>query len=362
MPVENLRVLHVSEVLTGGIATYLNQLLPLQRSSFGAGQVGLVAPAEQLTQLSAATRSGICIFPYDRKSRRPDAWWRLHRAVTSSVSDFAPALIHAHSSFAGAICRLPAPRKPIVYTPHGWAFDMEASRFFRWGCALIERALAPSTHAVICVSKAERDNALARMLPAELLAVVHSGIRDSPIEPVAKSNRPGPIRLLFVGRFDEQKGLDWLLRVFKQLPCDRFTLQCVGDTVHGAPFKFPALPNLTVCGWQPQDALEEFYDRADAVIMPSRWEAFGFVAVEAMRRGTAVLASNRGGLPEVINEDECGRVFELEKPRRLIEFLLSTSRAELLSLGQAGRQRFLAHFTSGQMHRNTVAVYMRALV
>ena len=50
----------------------------------------------------------------------------------------------------------------------------------------------------------------------------------------------------------------------------------------------------------PGAASTRYYAAADGLVVPSRWEGFGLVAIEAMRAGTAVIASDRGALPELV--------------------------------------------------------------
>lgn len=65
-------------------------------------------------------------------------------------------------------------------------------------------------------------------------------------------------------------------------------------------------------GKQPQEKLCEWYGRMDIVLMPSRSEGFGLTAIEAMANGCVVVASNAGGLPEVIEDEKAGMIHNVE--------------------------------------------------
>ncbi|HEY7036326.1 MAG TPA: glycosyltransferase [Thermomicrobiales bacterium] len=125
--------------------------------------------------------------------------------------------------------------------------------------------------------------------------------------------------VLFVGRVDPIKGIDTLLCT--ALAFDRFgtkaTILFVGGDLDDAgepvgPLKgvveeasrLGVASRFRFVGSQPQDRLPLYYGAADAVAVPSRYESFGLVAVEAMACGRPVVASRVGGLTFTV-EDGC---------------------------------------------------------
>jgi D-inositol-3-phosphate glycosyltransferase len=126
--------------------------------------------------------------------------------------------------------------------------------------------------------------------------------------------------LLFVGRLTPIKGLDTLLRALAALRSDglahtRLRLLVVGGTKgdpgDGAQLRRLA-QDLGVGAWvdlrgpQPQDALPDYYAAADLCVMPSRYESFGMVALEAMACGVPVIASRVGGLALTVQDRVTG--------------------------------------------------------
>ena len=89
-------------------------------------------------------------------------------------------------------------------------------------------------------------------------------------------------------------------------------LHVIGACVNEDRTEEPA-SNVNILGWLPRHAIDRYYAAADAVVMPSRWEGFGLVAIEAMRNGTAVIVSNRGALPELVEDGKTGHVFDLDE-------------------------------------------------
>uniref|UniRef100_UPI004026F863 glycosyltransferase n=1 Tax=Dialister sp. TaxID=1955814 RepID=UPI004026F863 len=226
--------------------------------------------------------------------------------------------------FLGKHCR-------VLYNAHGWAFFRDTAEWKRKIYALIERMLLQVTDAVINVSNYEYKAALRYGLPPKKQYVVYSGIsvEKEPLDlSIQFSN--DTINLLFVGRFDPQKGVDCLLRFFKKCQRKNIHLYLIGDNViGGSHIEKENSDRLTFLGWVPHEKVGSYYAASDAVIMPSRWEAFGLVAVEAMKYGKTVIASNRGVLPEIIKDGENGCVFDFDNPQTLKAILCKLNKPEL---------------------------------
>lgn len=117
--------------------------------------------------------------------------------------------------------------------------------------------------------------------------------------------------LLFVGRFEAMKGLDILIRAMGMLRHrHRLQLLVVGGDGDGAPetIRFRELAGtegvqdrVTFTGRRDQSVLPWYYSAADALVMPSRYESFGMVALESLACGTAVVATRVGVMETVIN-------------------------------------------------------------
>jgi glycosyltransferase involved in cell wall biosynthesis len=86
-------------------------------------------------------------------------------------------------------------------------------------------------------------------------------------------------------------------------------------------------------GWIGPDEIEAQMNEMDAVVVPSRWEGFGLVVLEAMRCGKPVIVSDRGGLPELVIHGFNGLIFSFDDPHSLVRVLESLSRGDLRRLG-----------------------------
>ena len=116
-----------------------------------------------------------------------------------------------------------------------------------------------------------------------------------------------------VSRLEPIKGMDLVVPAFAEV-LKRFPevrLLVVGDgSLHAMMQRQAAelgcADRITWVGRQPQEELNKWYGQMDIVLMPSRSEGFGLTAIEAMANGCVMVASNVGGLPEVVRDGVCG--------------------------------------------------------
>jgi D-inositol-3-phosphate glycosyltransferase len=171
--------------------------------------------------------------------------------------------------------------------------------------------------------------------------------------------------LLFVGRIEPLKGIDTLLRAMallvEQKPHWRgnMCLAIIGGDKRETPAQWSTEMKrlrrlqgelgigelVTFQGSQDQRKLPAFYSAADAVIVPSHYESFGMVALEAMACATPVIASNVGGLRYTVRDGETGLLVPREDPAALAESIALLLEDEPLRLrmganGQRHAQRY----------------------
>jgi glycosyltransferase involved in cell wall biosynthesis len=358
-----VRIIHCAETIKGGIATYLRELIRLQAQSFSPESVVVVIPETQVQELPVP--DGVKVITYPVMARRSWSAAQLAWQVAMAAKTFQPSIVHVHSSFAGAAVRpalgLIGMADRIVYCPHGWAFDRQMPLWAKRMAMLIERTMARFCAQIVCVSEHERQSALAAGLPASKLQLVLNGIATHAPDPAGIDPQwpAGALRLLFVGRFDPQKGADIFCSALERLGPRVHAILAGGNVVSGqqGPLKLPA--NATSIGWVNHAQLEVLLRSADVLVMPSRWEGFGLTAAEAMRAGLAVLASRVGGLPEVVQEGVTGLLFDPREIDELAHILASTPANQWKAMGTAGRRRFARLFTMDRVHLEIVQVYQK---
>jgi glycosyltransferase involved in cell wall biosynthesis len=278
-------------------------------------------------------------------------------------------LLHAHlphGEVYGELALRAFPQRPLVISRHN------DDRFRRWLPA--RWAFAPSIRRagrIIAISQAVRRFLLeVEGAPAEKVAVIPYGL-DA--EAFARSAHPGAFRgqidprpaplVVFVGRLTRQKGVDVLLRAFADVERNHPTARLIlaGD----GPDR-PALMALAqrlglrramFLGWR-SDAADILAD-ADLAVMPSRWEGFGLVALEAMALAKPVVASRVSALPEIVAPEKTGLLVPPGDAGGLaaaIDALLADpARAE--AMGRAGQARVRSEFPVGRMAGRTADVY-----
>jgi glycosyltransferase involved in cell wall biosynthesis len=103
--------------------------------------------------------------------------------------------------------------------------------------------------------------------------------------------------------------------------------------------------------------MEQLYSQADVVVMPSRWEGFGYVALEAMRAGCALFASRRGALPELVVDDVTGRLFDPQSPKELARLIDGAEIGDLERMGDRGRALFVSRFSADSSNDSLLRFY-----
>jgi glycosyltransferase involved in cell wall biosynthesis len=112
---------------------------------------------------------------------------------------------------------------------------------------------------------------------------------------------------LMVSALTEYKKIDWTAGVFKSLPDKKLVI--IGDGPLYGAIKDSAAPNIKVLGRKSDEEIRDYYRRARAFILPGE-EDFGITMAESLACGTPVLALNRGGSRDIVEEGITGEFFD----------------------------------------------------
>jgi starch synthase len=303
-------------------------------------------------------------------------------------------LVHSHTwyaNFAGQLASL-VHDAPHVITAHSleprrpWKADQLGGgyRLSSW----VERTAYLAADAVIAVSHGMRADVLdayPELDPAKV-HVVGNGVDAAAYRPVHDPDvvrslgvDPGRPYALFVGRITRQKGVTHLLAAADELPPEAGLVLCAGaaDTPAERQQVADAVEALQArrdgVVWieemLPRDRLVPLITGATVFVVPSVYEPLGIVNLEAAACGTAVVASDVGGIPEVVDDGRTGLLvhydpddiaaFEAGLAARIRELLADPDRAA--AMGAAGRERVLSEFGWPAIAQQTVEVYSAVL-
>jgi glycosyltransferase involved in cell wall biosynthesis len=268
------------------------------------------------------------------------------RRVAKTAAGSADVLIAFDTSARDAFTALqgsPTLRVLDLSHPHVQGFrilEEEAKRDPEWAPssdapldpAEIERCRQEELLAdhLLAASSFSRECAIADGVPEERISVVPYGVDLDRFKPaIAERDRRGPLRLLFVGQVGQRKGIRYLLDAVRRFSAQHVTLDVVGALL-GPKHLYTSVPaNVTLHGRVGEDALTEWYQRADVLILPSLVEGFGLVLLEAMASGLPIIASEHTAARDLVEHGKQGFVVPVRSPdaiARAIDELLSSAR------------------------------------
>lgn len=364
------RVLNVCETVAGGIATYLEVL---HSSTSDSMKHHLVLPKSQRNEISVDINTS----PFNDSNRIVRSKFGFRRifwlfcATYTAFRKEKPDIVFFHSSFTlpvMMVLRLMGVKNKFVYCPHGWAALRYSPRSCkRWLVAIVERTISKNADVIVNISNFEMAYAKSAGYLGDQRLIVNA------VSDLGCSSNQMPItdgdvsiNLLFVGRFDHQKGLDILLKAYQRVRSSRqdIKLHIVGGSVRGNSSllekQADEIEGVTLYGWRSSYELRDFYKSADVMIVPSRWEGFGLVAAESLREGTPVIVSNRGALPEHVEPEKTGFVVNLCE-NDLYNKIVSLDGRLLADMRPACRARFEKHYSSDRFARELVDLFKELL-
>lgn len=305
-------------------------------------------------------------------------------------------LLHSHTwyaNFAGQLAGL-LWGVPHVITAHSleplrpWKAEQLGGgyRVSSW----VERSAYAQAAAIIAVSAGMRADVLAAYpaVDPSKVQVVHNGIDTAVYRPQHDETAlvdavidPGRPYVLFVGRITRQKGLVHLLRAALDFDDDIVLVMCASapDTPEieaetaAAVRELQAARGVDGVRWiqeqVPRERLIRLFTGALAFACPSVYEPLGIVNLEAMACQVPVVASDVGGIPEVVVDGQTGLLvhYEAADPAAFEAGLaaavnrLAADPARATAMGAAGRQRAIEHFSWDAIARQTLEVYRTVL-
>lgn len=228
-------------------------------------------------------------------------------------------IVHTHSSKAGIIGRLAAHFagvKIIIHTVHGWSFNDFQPPFVRRFYILLEKVCGRFSSKLVVVSEHDHAKGISKNIadPAKFRLIYYGidkdGFSDNPVRIKDDYNKDDFV-VGMISCFKPQKApvdfvkFAYLLR--KKLPCVKFVLAGDGvlrKEIEEAVKKHSLCGQFILAGWCRQ--IPEFLSGLDLFVLTSLWEGMPISVLEAMSSGLPVLATQTGGISEVVKEAETG--------------------------------------------------------
>ncbi len=360
----------------------------------------LVAQLRQLCEVDVhcmgAPRDGAFVAQPDPALRGANAALSTLSADLNMVNSAAAAtVVHSHTWYAGMAGHLTGLLYgiPHVLTAHSleplrpWKAEQLGGgyRVSSW----VERTAVEAADAVIAVSSGMRDDVL-RTYPAldpNRVHVVRNGIDTDVWYPTSPADQDSVLAELgvdmsrpivaFVGRITRQKGVAHLVAAAHRFSPEVQLVLCAGapDTPEIAAEVSSAVAELararTGVFWVremlPINKIREILSAATVFVCPSVYEPLGIVNLEAMACSTPVVASDVGGIPEVVADRQTGLLvhYDATDPR-FFEMRLADAVNSLVAepetarkYGEAGRQRCIAEFSWAHIAEQTLEIYRK---
>ena len=287
---------------------------------------------------------------------------------------FKPDIIHAHWPFPHAYIALGAAKLfkiPLVLNFHG--AELLLIRKKKWVRPLLKFA----------ISEAQAVFANSSFTAGKIKALRNVDVEWSPYGTtleVSPAEHPinGKFKILFVGRHIERKGICYLIEAAKYLPRDQFEIRIVGvgdltEQLHAIANEVkqssPDSAEIVFTGKLSPEALANEYKTANVFTLPAivdskgDTEGLGVVLIEAMELGLPIVASNVGGIPDVVIDGISGILVPEKDPKALASaYKRLAAEPELVKLLLAGSQKRIAEcFTWDGIIQRQIAVYNKVL-
>ncbi len=232
------------------------------------------------------------------------------------------------------------PYAHIVHVEHSYTRSFEANHVAtQWRFRRMLKVATGLVDQFICVSDAQRNWLIEEVkLPQHKLRCIHpwSGRFELNAVPAARARNGRPLRLLAYGRFADIKNFDRLVLAMGQLATDEAELTLFGSGPDRALIRKLAAPLTHVTIHGPSDDIFSHLAHCDAVIVPSRNEAFGLVATEARLAGRAIIVADIDGLPEQVGSAGMSAVMTTE--RDIASAIRTAIKAPMAQMGANGRR------------------------
>jgi glycosyltransferase involved in cell wall biosynthesis len=280
--------------------------------------------------------------------------------------------VHNYQDFCAlaAVCAKRNNQKPLIFTPHFHPVGANELRTMgkKLYASLVGRRIFENSDAVIAVSNYEK-----HLLPEtfqlseQRIMYVPNGINVENCKHAIRINNSPKKNILYVGRLEEYKGVQYLISAFPKVRGKEKDAQLLIVGVGSQKKKLVSLAeslgvrnDVHFLGNVSDVELADLYSASSLFVMPSEYEAFCIAVAEAMAFGLPIIATRVGGMPELIGDNSRGLLINYPpdvKTLAEMELRLLNDSNFSSKIGHAARDYALAEFSWRSVAENLVKVY-----
>jgi len=252
------------------------------------------------------------------------------RKIRKSIKHIKPDIIHIHGTRAGSLGRIAAigTNIPVIYTEHLWTQQFQLrNRILTFAHYFANWFLDMFTTLNIAVSHAVKDFMISSNISrSSKIKVIYNGIKISNFQAKAFQSEK-EFLIASVGTLNPHKGMQFLIKAIPKIKTEfpGIRLEIIGDGPYKRVLinetkKLKLKDYVKFTGFVKD--VEKYLTRFDLYVQPSLSESFGLAITQAMSVGLPVVATNTGGIPEVVTDGKSGLLVEAADPQALTDAIL----------------------------------------
>lgn len=372
-PTEPLRIIHCFRSPVGGIFRHVRDLVNYHHTQ--GHKIGILCDnstggmyEEKLfAEIIDKLELGLVRMPIKR-SVAPSDLMATHK-VYKKIKNLQPDVLHGHGAKGGAYVRLIGSimrrsdrgSAKRIYSPHGGSLHYDRASLKGKTIFAIERFLERLTDEIIFVSDHERQAYIGKIgRPTTNSHLVYNGVNEEDFQPVM--NNKDASDFLYIGMMRDLKGPDVFIdafRIAEQIVGRPLSATMVGD----GPDKQAYLEKIEKMGlgkrikMHPAMNARDAFSLAQNVVIPSRAEALPYIVLEAVAANKPVIATNVGGIPEILGVDSDVMVPPSDVEKLAAKMARTLTEEGWLTSHQPNRDTFTKRFSVQTMAEDILGIY-----
>ena len=334
---KKIKVLHVTQATIGGALEYIK--LFFSHIDTDEYELCLICPSYGPMRQEIEDM-GITVYPIEMSREiNLKADIKSFFELKKAIKHIKPDLVHLHSSKAGVLGKVASylNKVPCIYNAHGWSFSINTTDKKKKIYSLIEKYTSLFCCKIVNISEYEYNLAKQYKIASDKkMITIHNGID---IEKYKKNNYCKELILEelkipqnsfivgMVARISEQKDpikfIEIAKRVCSEIEDAYFILVGDGelrDQVNKLILKYDLNDRVKITGWV--NDVNKYISVFDIGILTSRWEGFGLVLTEYMAAKKPIIASNVGGIPELIEDNYNGILVDINDTSKFVKSII----------------------------------------